>query len=275
MQERPVSQAGATSTPTTTAPEAPKGPDILKKEETGVVTDDMSKRFAALSRQQKKLFEEQQRFKAEAQEWQEWKKAKESAKAKPLDYLKASGLSIDDIIQHTLNDGEETIEQKVKRLEEERKRELEERKAQEEARMEQERTTRESAAIDSFKGKIRDYINQDTSKYEAITALNVQDLVWDRIHAHYNETGAMLSIADAADAVENEIIEGAKKLSTLKKLGLAQEASKQTLSPGTEASTRAQTLTNTLSGSAAEVGQKKMSREDSLKAAARQLIWKD
>ena len=262
--------SGPVTATETTAPVAPAEVKAEPKQD-----DDVSRRFAALSRQQRKLYEEQERFKKEAKEWQEWKQLKDSAKQKPIDYLKAGGLSPDDLVQHLLQEGEPaSIEKQVKQLQAQIEQDRLEKQQAEQARLEAEKATRESAAIDSYKQKIREYIGQDTSKYEAINALQVQDLVWDKIQAGYNETGELMPISKAADLLESEILEGAKKLLNLKKLA-PQEPEKLSV-PSPKASPLAQTLTNNLSQPLPRSpARQSMSREESLKAAARMLQWKD
>jgi hypothetical protein len=239
--------------------------------------EDMSRRFAALSRQQKKLMEEQQRFKQEAKEWNEWKKSKDQAKQNPLDYLKAAGLTPDDLVNHLINDGQPTLEQQVKALQEKLEGEEKRKQSEEQARLEAQEKEQEKKVIDDFKQKITEFINQDTDKYEAIAALKVQDQVWEIINANFQETGELMPIHEAAEQLENQIIEGAKTLLKLKKLGLGQEPPQTNTPQSPKENLTAPTLTNKIAqASQSSAPQKTVwNREESLKKAAQALQWTD
>ena len=70
----------------------------------------------------------------------------------------------------------------------------------------------------NFQDEIGDFVKQNGEDYELIGASEAEGLVYDVIEEHYNETGRILDLKEAADAVESYLEEEAGKLMKLKKI---------------------------------------------------------
>lgn len=248
-------------------PEAPKPQD-----------DDFSRKFAALSRREKKLFEEEQRIRGDRQAVSEYQKAKELARSNPLQFLTQAGLSVDDLVQHLIKDGQPpSVEDEVKSI----KAEIEAYKKAEKDRLEAEKTKQEQATqkqvIDNYKQKIRQFVEQDTDKFEAIHTSEAYDDVFEVIEAYFEKTGEILPIEKAAESVEAHLIDDFKsrqeKFGRLKKLGSLEPAKPDPASP--QDIRVAPTLTNNITASSgvSAGAPRALTREESLREAARKLKW--
>lgn len=260
---------------TSEAPSAPPAQAQPEPQKPDPKEEDMSRRFAALSRQQKKLLEEQQRFKSEAKQYQEWLKLKDQAKQNPLDYLKAAQLSPDEVIEHLLSDGQPSLEKQVKQLQEKLEAEERRKQEQEQARLEAEEKQKEQQIIDNFKGQIKELVYKDTDRFEAIAALKVEDQVWDIISAHFDQTGELMPIDKAAEQLESQIIDGAKTLLKIKKLAEFTKPTPTETPESTPETATAPTLTNKIAQSSVTQPPSKTvwNRDESLKKAAAFLQW--
>jgi hypothetical protein len=112
--------------------------------------------------------------------------------------------------------------------------------------------------------------------YELIQANNAVQLVYDVIEAHYNDSGKVLDIKDAAEHVENYLFEESKKVFNLKKM---QSMLNPTQSPK-PAETKSQpvakpTLSNSLAASQAKAPKKFLSDDESKALAASMIKWED
>ena len=67
-----------------------------------------------------------------------------------------------------------------------------------------------------FKKKIGSFVSQN--EYELINASEANGLVYDVIEEHYNDTGRILDMKEAADAVESYLEDEAMKLMRLNKI---------------------------------------------------------
>lgn len=252
-------------------------PALPPKAEPKPQDDDFSRKFAALSRRERAILEQEQRFKGERQSLTEYQKAKEAAKQNPVAYLKQLGLSVDDIVQHVLNEGQPaTVEDEVKSI----RAEIEAYKKKEaealESRKREEEELKNKQVIDGFKKKIVEFINQDTDRFEAIHTNEAYEDVFEVINNYFEKTGEVLSIEKAADSVEAHLVDDFKqtqeRFSKLKKLAPKEPTETDLLSP--QDTKPAPTLTNNITASSvASNSVKPRSREDSLKEAARLLRW--
>ena len=204
------------------------------------VTTEQTK-FAALSRKDKEFRDEQaswQEEKAELEALRSEKAAKASEsdapqmsieqrlKRDPLGTLKDLGLSYDKLTELALNDGkldseslmnnklddmnskwEETYGSKIKQLEEQ----IAEKEAAE-------ITGKQEQAVEGFKDNINAHLTENEADFELISAYKANDLVFDVIETHYNETNRVLEISDACKAVEEHLLTEYQKLSKIEKL---------------------------------------------------------
>lgn len=254
---------------------------------------DFSKKFAALSRKEKELRTKESVYEQKMQELQsrinelEASQSKEPAveqapevpleyriKKDPLGTLKELGYDYDMLTELVLNDGKlpndvqmklmrEEIEKDYKsKYEELEKRMIDRDKADEEAKYKQ--------VINNFKSEIDEFIGKDQDTYELINVNKANDLVYDVIEEHYNETGRVLGIQEAANAVENYLEEEAKKFLSLKKFSKQQEAAQENAEPKKPTSP---TLSNDHSVESLNQTDKKLSQEESVLNAAKLLRW--
>jgi DNA repair exonuclease SbcCD ATPase subunit len=218
------------------APIAPEVPESAPKA-LGQGQDDpksqesFSKRFSALNRERKALSareaemkKEMARIEAEKSELSKWKQQQQEIKEakNPLKALEAFGYSYEDAAQYLLNDQRPTpdlmiksVEEKVQALQAELDRERKA-KAEYEAKMlEQESQKTNEQAIETIKGHL-----SKNPEFDALVALDMHTLVFDKINAHYGQTGEVLEIDDVAREMLKEVedvIERVSKTTVFKK----------------------------------------------------------
>lgn len=260
------------------APEKPKEPSPEEQQ--------FAAKFAALSRKEKQIRDReralQQQMSAMEQRMKEleegrnevskYKELPNRLKKEPLKVLEESGLTFEQLAEMVLNDGKPTpdmhlqevltpVQQKIKELEEKL---AAKETAEQESRLE--------AQLQQFMGQLTDFVN-NTEDYDLIRANDAVDLVYDVIEQHHSETGEILSNKEAADAVENYLLEEAKKLvdrDKVKKLLGGGSSAKET------APRKAQpTLSNDQVAQSSQPVKPHMSDEESKAAAARLIRWGD
>ncbi len=163
----------------------------------------------------------------------------------------------------------EEIEQGYKSKFEELEKKLTEREAKE-----QEQSL--AAQISEAQKTVNGFIDGAGDEYELIRTNDAYDAVWSLIEKHYEETEELLDIKEAADHIETQLLENAKKhlnLNKIKKL-METKSPKKSEEPKKPAS---QTLTNSQSqsGQGIDDRQELLSQEESLKKAAMLLKWTD
>ena len=248
--------------------------------------DQFASKFAALSRKEKALrdreadyeskFEEMERrlaeYEAQSQEPEvDWEQL---LRRDPLRALEEAGLGYDKLTELALNDGKLTPDMQMAAMREEIERDyrrkfedLEERlQAKEEAEAEE----YYNSVQENFQYEIGNFINENNETYELINASEADTLVYDVIEEHYNETGRILDLKDAADAVESYLEEEAGKLMKLKKLsGRLDYNPEELFEPESQV-----TLSNDHAAQVVhENAQRMLSTEESKARAARMLQW--
>ena len=186
------------------------------------------------------------------------------------------GLSYDKLTELALNDGKLTPEMQMRLMREELeggyKKKFEE---LENRLLEKERSDEQRRYDDiqrGFQNEIEDFVESNADKYELIQANEANDIIYDVIEEHYNDTGRILDIEEAAEAVENYLEEEAEKLLSLGKLrskfGLENDFEQE------ESPRQSQvTLSNAMSAQANERVGRKLSDEESKALAAKMLKW--
>ncbi len=159
---------------------------------------DFSARFTALAKKDKALTQRERAIKAQEQALTEYTKAKEQARLDPLAFLEAHGLSYDDVTQFVLNDRKLTDAQRLALVEEQL---AAEREAKTQAQKDAERADVE-ATINGHKEAIKDFIISGGDAFELCQSHEAEDLVYEVIEQHWTETGEILPIKSAAEAVE-------------------------------------------------------------------------
>lgn len=196
--------------------------------------DQFASKFAALSRKEKALRDKELDYDSKFEEMQKKLEEYESENKEPevdwqtllrkdpLRALEDIGLGYDKLTELALNDGKLTPEMQLKSMREDiegdYKKKFEELETRLNEKEEKEQEDYYNQVQDNFLGEIGDFINQSDETYELIQASNSNELVYDVIEEHYNETGRVLDIKEAADAVEGYLEEEANKLMKLKKL---------------------------------------------------------
>lgn len=269
--------------------EGTEQPNAINEESTEAQPqDDFAKKFAALSRREKSLRSKEQEYeqrlaelnaktdalinKPQEEEATEELPLEYRLKRNPLKTLEEMGFGYDKLTELALNDGKLPPEVQMKLMREELESDyktkfeaLEEKmKAKELAEQEQ----KYDAVVENFKKEIHNLVASNTDQYELINASDSQDLVYDIISEHYNETQRILPIEEAAQAVEDHLLEEFKKYSNLKKLSSGEEASKEP-----SAQRQSPTLSNDLSAQSVNNTDKKLSDSESKAMAAQLLKW--
>lgn len=281
--EELVQALNGESAPVEAAPEEEAKP----VEEAPKQDDKFAAKFAALTRKEKEirareakvqqqLAELEARIKASeaaAQEVDKYKNLPERLKKEPLKVMEESGLTFEQLAQMVLNDGKPTqdmvlseYERKINSKVEELEKKLQEKEAKEQQE-------RQEQALQAFTAQLTDFVT-NTPDYELIRANEAVDLVYQVIEDHYSETGEILANKDACDAVEEYLLEEAKKLidrDKVKKLLQPQTATKAADSSGKSSPT----LSNAQAAQAPKNTARFLSNEESLAQAAKLIRWED
>lgn len=254
-------------------------------------SDDFSRKFAALSRREKEIRAKEAEYDKRIAELEErlnsfnQKSEPEPEPELPIEYrlkkdplraLEEMGLSYDKLTELALNDGKLTPEMQMKLMREELEGDYKKKFEELENRLLEKEKSDEQRRYDDiqrgFKNEIDEYVNSNLDKYELIQANEANDIIYDVIEEHYNDTGRILDIEEAAEAVENYLEEEAEKLLKLGKLrskfGIENDLEQE------ESPRQSQvTLSNAMSAQANERVAKKLSDEESKALAAKMLKW--
>ena len=262
--------------------------ETTTQETSAPAQDDFAKKFAALSRREKDIRTREQEYEARLAELnaktdallQKEEQPSEQKEELPLEYrirrnplkvLEEMGFGYDKLTELALNDGKLPPEMQMKLMKEELesdyKTKFEQLEEKLKAKEVQEQEAQLNTVVENFKKEITDLVSSDTEKYELINASDSQELVFDIISQHYEETNRILPIEEAAQAVEDHLLEEFKKYSDLKKLSSGTEAKEP------EALRQSPTLSNDLSAQSVNSTDKKLSPEESKARAAAMLKW--
>ena len=202
--------------------------------EEGSSQDKFASKFAALSRKEKALRDKEAEYQSKFEEM-ERRLAEYESKEKepevdweqlfrrdPLRALEEAGMGYDKLTELALNDGKLTPEMQLAAMREEIEGDYQRRFEELENKLAEKEKAEEEAYYNSvqenFQEEIGNFVAQNQEKYELIEASQANDLVFDVIEEHYNETGNVLNIEEAADAVESYLEEEAHKFMKLKKI---------------------------------------------------------
>ena len=248
--------------------------------------DEFSSRFAALSRREKYLRDQEAKIKADAEKYKSYADLKDKVKDNPLAVLQEYGLDLDTIISASLGEDAPppTVEEQLAALREEMAKEKEEASNREKAAKEaEEKAYQESIdeAIVSHKIAIADHISQNTEKYELIKLQNAEDLIWEVTEAHFdNNDGEVLTPEQAADKVEAYLEQQITKAMELSRFKSKTELKSEMQEPGFTISDInpikpvSPTLTSDLSTTPSDKSSNShMTDEESRAAAAKLLNW--
>lgn len=240
--------------------------------------DVFASRFAALTKKEKKLVQERAKIKEYESKLKEYESIKEGGVAKALESF---GFTIDDVINYALGSDSESVKEPVdpnQQLREEfeaYKKSIEDKEAEKiKARQEAEEKQIQQA-ITTHKDSIAEYVSQNADTYELISSQGQEDLIWEVTEAHFNETGEILSIENAANMVENHLEKEVEKLLKLKKFNKqpVNEEKVEDKPSSIQSSYSSKTLTNSQVPTSKITYEAPKDREDSLKKAAELLKW--
>ena len=248
--------------------------------------DDFSRKFAALSRREKEIrakeVEYDQRIAELESRFQPKKEVEKEPelpfeyrlKQNPLKALEDMGLSYDKLTELALNDGKLTPDMQMRLMREElendyksKYKELEDRIIEKEKNDEQRRYDEIETG---FKNEIEAFVSSKPEQFELIQANEAKEVVYEVIEEHYNETGKILDIEEAANAVESYLEEEAEKLLKLGKLRSKFNTGDIEQEPQRQSQV---TLSNAHSAQANERVARKLSDEESKREMARMLQW--
>lgn len=157
--------------------------------------------------------------------FKEFESAKDGNSKKALELL---GLNYDELTQSLLKDGDIPPEVQIKKVEERMNTFLKSQEEAEQKRLEsqkQEAAAKETKVIADFKSEINQHLTDNASRYELIKFEGQEDLVFDVIDEHYTRTidevtgiGKIMTIAEAADKVEQHLEQKYEKAKSLSKV---------------------------------------------------------
>jgi len=247
--------------------------------------DDFSRKFAALSRKEKELrareaeydkriADLEEKFRPQEPEKQPELPIEYRLKQNPLKALEEMGLSYDKLTELALNDGKLTPDMQMKLMREELESDYKSKYKELEDRMLEKEKSDEQRRYDEiemgFKNEIESFVRSNNDKFELIEANEANDVVYEVIEEHYNETGKILDIQEAAEAVESYLEEEAEKLLRLGKVRSKFNTGDIEQEPRRQSQV---TLSNAHSAQANERVAKKLSDEESKREMARMLQW--
>lgn len=260
--------------------ETGKAPTIEQKPE-----EKASQRFAALARKEKATREAEAKLSQRGKELEAREaqvKAFEEAKANK-DYSKAAeiiGLSYEEWTQYLLNDNKPTPELQAKdalsEVEKLRNELAEKEKKAEEDRKKAAEEEYNQTVIE-FKQEVNDFLLTNKAEYELIATTGTQEVVLAVIEQHFQATSKegnpkVLSIKEAADLVEADLLEKAKKAAAISKV-LAKptppSGTKEEIKQPTSAQ-QPRTLTSTMTSSSGP-SSPALTEEDRIKRALAKL----
>lgn len=267
--------AAATPTPAATDPKAQPAPAVEPKIVPPKPEDDLSHRFASLTRKERGILDRERKISEREKKIQEIEEREALASKDPLAYLEKRGLTLDEILKKAAGE-DDTTESKVallmKKVEEYEKEKLEN---EQKAKTSAEQAVQQKA-INAFRDEIKLKVSKDPEAFEAIVATDSYELVFDVCTRYFEEHGEIPPIEWAATEVEKELTEQARKFAALKKLAkaTASDAGAQPNETDLQSQeTPAPTITAKMSPEPSVPQKRRMTDEESLKEAAKLIKW--
>ena len=243
--------------------------------------DNFDRKFAALSRKERdiraretELAELEEKFRSMEQEPEV--PLEHRLRSNPLKVLEELGLGYETLTDLALNDGKLTPDMQMQLIKDELEadyqakfQELERRLEEKDAKDQDEKY---NSILSGFMDEIKNHVASD-DKYELIQANDASDVVYEVMEEHYEESGNILSIQEAAEAVESYLEEEAEKLLKLQKI--QSRLSGNELESGDDYRQSQITLSNAHAAQANQRVGRKLSDEESKRAIAQMLKWDD
>ena len=236
---------------------------------------EFDRKFAALSRKEKALRDRELELDKKYGNKEKELPLERRIRANPLKALEELGLDYDKLTELALNDGRLTPDMQMKLMREELENDYKDKFNSLEERLNAKEKMEEEAKYDAVKqgfvGEINSFINENKSDFEYVAHNDATDVVYDVIEEHYNETGRILDIKEAVEAVESYLEEEAEKLLNLGKVKNRLTSMRDEYEqPQRQSQT---TLSNAHSAQANERVARKLSDEESKSAMAKMLQW--
>jgi hypothetical protein len=239
-------------------------------------TEQFDSKFAALSRREKALREREAELEQRYGNREKEVPLEYKLKQNPLKALEEMGLSYDKLTELALNDGQLTPDMQMKLMRDELEDDYRSKFEALEKRLNDKEVADEESRYNSvkenFMGEIDYFVKNNKDSYEFVDHNQAKEVVYDVIEEHYNETGRILDIKDAVDAVESYLEEEAEKLFQLNKIKSRFEPNR---TPEPEETPRQSqtTLSNAHSAQAQERVARTLSDEESKREIAKLLRW--
>ena len=236
---------------------------------------EFDRKFAALSRKEKALRDRELELDKKYGNKEKELPLERRIRANPLKALEELGLDYDKLTELALNDGRLTPDMQMKLMREELENDYKDKFNSLEERLNAKEKMEEEAKYDAVKqgfvGEINSFINENKSDFEYVAHNDATDVVYDVIEEHYNETGRILDIKEAVEAVESYLEEEAEKLLNLGKVKNRLTSMRDEYEqPQRQSQT---TLSNAHSAQGNERVVRKLSDEESKSAMAKMLQW--
>ena len=236
---------------------------------------EFDRKFAALSRKEKALRDRELELDKKYGNKEKELPLERRIRANPLKALEELGLDYDKLTELALNDGRLTPDMQMKLMREELENDYKDKFNSLEERLNAKEKMEEEAKYDAVKqgfvGEINSFINENKSDFEYVAHNDATDVVYDVIEEHYNETGRILDIKEAVQAVESYLEEEAEKLLNLGKVKNRLTSMRDEYEqPQRQSQT---TLSNAHSAQGNERVVRKLSDEESKSAMAKMLQW--
>ena len=243
--------------------------------------DNFDRKFAALSRKERdirtretELAELEDKFRSMEQEPEV--PLEHRLRSNPLKVLEELGLGYETLTDLALNDGKLTPDMQMQLIRDELEADYQSRFNDLERKLE-ERDVRDqdekyNSILSGFMDEIKNHVGSD-EKYELIQANDASDVVYEVMEEHYEESGNILSIDEAAEAVESYLEEEAEKLLNLQKI--KSRLSGNELESKDDYRQSQITLSNAHAAQANERVGRSLSDEESKRAIAQMLKWDD
>jgi|TARA_R100000479_G_C6386216_1_gene203088 hypothetical protein len=236
---------------------------------------EFDRKFAALSRKEKALRERELELERKYGSKEKELPLERRIRSNPLKALEELGLDYDKLTELALNDGRLTPDMQMKLMREELENDYKEKFNSLEERLNAKEKMEEEAKYDAVKqgfvGEIESFINENKNDFEYVAHNEATDVVYDVIEEHYNETGRILDIKEAVEAVESYLEEEAEKLLNLGKVKNRLNSIRDEYEQPQRQSQV--TLSNAHSAQANERVGRKLSDEESKREMARMLQW--
>jgi len=288
-EQAPAAEVAEVQAPEQPQPEAVEAqPEVQAEEPAAAPTPEPEpdleqvRRFRALAKREREIRSREQALKERETappQGNPYADIQMMARTDPLKAMKALGINYDELTQQVINDGNVTGEMTLRRENETLRERLDKIESQFSDRVKQDETRRYEQAYGSFIDEIRGFVKNSDS-YELVSKTDAYQDVANVMQQHYNDTGEVMSYADAAREVERSLEAIADRYLGTKKIEDRYRAkwapSAQPDQPAEQAGpeaipNRPKTLTNELAQSQSEASTKMLSRDESLELIARKL----